>query len=79
MNILAEEAVESVLSLRKTIEESRYKEMFSFGVYNTWIKKQIAKPLEQIQELLENNLILLKNSQQEVETEIKNTKNMSHE
>ena len=79
INITAETAVEKVLELRKTIQESRYKEMFSFGVYNDWIKKQISKPLEQIQELLENNLLILKSSRDEIQSEIKKTRAVDHQ
>lgn len=79
INITAEEAVEQVIELRQTIEQSRYKEMFSFGVYNAWIKRQIAKPLQQIKELLENNLLLLQNSHDEIEAQIKKTKSIDHQ
>ncbi len=79
INTLAQSATLSVLELRNTITQSKYKEMFSFDVYNGWIKKQISKPLEQIKELLENNLLLLKNSRSELEQEISDTSRVEHQ
>ena len=78
INTLAQDAVVSVWELRNTIEKSRYEEMFSFEVYNWWIKKQIANPLEQIKTLLENNLILLKSSRDDIETQLKNISRVEH-
>ncbi|MDA9129014.1 hypothetical protein N9J72_00880 [Candidatus Gracilibacteria bacterium] len=78
VNELAQQAVVGVLELRNTITKSRYEEMFSFEVYNGWIKKQIAHPLEQIQTLLENNLLLLKSTRDDIETQIKETPSIEH-
>lgn len=69
----SEMAILSVVDLRNTIEKSRYKDMFSFQVYNTWIKKQIAKPLEQILELLEKNKDILGETKKEIEQQIEET------
>ena len=79
INTLAQEAVISVLDLRNTITESKYKEMFSFKVYNNWIKKQIAKPLEQILELLENNLLLLRETEKDIHSQLENQNSVDHE
>ena len=69
----AQNAILSVLNLRNTIESSKYKDMFSFDVYNKWIKKQILKPLEQIKELLEKNLEILQNTQKEITRQLETT------
>lgn len=69
----AQNAILSVLDLRNTIESSKYKNMFSFDIYNKWIKKQILKPLEQIKELLEKNLEILQNTQKEITRQLETT------
>lgn len=73
INKQAEIAILSVNDLRHTIENSRYNDMFSFGVYNGWIKKQIAKPLQQILELLEKNKTILEETKHEIENQIETT------
>lgn len=78
INTTAQSAVVSVLELRNIINESRYKEMFSFGVYNDWIKKQIARPLKQIKELLENNLLILQNSRDEIHQKLQHNHQIEH-
>lgn len=47
--------------------------MFSFPIYNAWIKKQIAHPLEQILKLLQKNEAILQTTHKEIETQIQNT------
>lgn len=48
--------------------------MFSFEVYNTWIKKQIEKPLSDILELLIENKVILINTRNDIEKQIEKTK-----
>ncbi len=74
INSHAQEAILSVWELKNTITKSRYKDMFSFEVYNSWIKKQIGKPLEQIMKLLQHNLIILQEARDTVKQQIKETK-----
>jgi len=74
INTYATDAVESVIDLKHTIEWWKYKEMFSFQVYNNWIKKQIEKPLSDILELLLQNKVILINTRNDIETQIENTK-----
>jgi len=78
INSSAQSAVLEVLSLRNTITNSRYKDMFSFEVYNSWIKKQISKPLEDILVLLENSKQIISWSIQDINTEIKKTKKIEY-
>lgn len=47
--------------------------MFSFEVYNSWIKKQISKPLEDILTLLEKNQDTLIQKQNDIALQIKDT------
>ncbi len=70
---LSEEAIIYVQNLKKTIKKSDYKDMFSFEVYNTWIKKQIVTPLISIEELLEKNKNILTNTHIEISSQIEDT------
>lgn len=71
INNSANFAVDEVRNLKREIENSSHKDMFSFPVYNAWIKKQIATPLSQIQELLSNTRSTLEVSLQEISEHIK--------
>jgi hypothetical protein len=51
--------------------------MFNFSIYNSWIKKQILVPLEQITNLLEKNLEKLKENKISIEKQILETTNPS--
>lgn len=66
-------AVDTSINLKKIIESSKYNEMFNFSIYNSWIKKQILVPLLQIVELLEKNLNILKEQNEAIWEQIKNT------
>jgi LysM repeat protein len=59
--------------LKKDIESSKYKEMFNFNIYNSWIKKQIIIPLKQIKDLLNSNLIKLQETLKQITNQIKET------
>jgi len=62
INVYAEKSIETNKELKSDIEKSKYKEMFNFSIYNSWIKKQIENPLLQIEKLLiENNNSVQKN------------------
>lgn len=74
INKCALDSIETSISLKKEIEDSKYKEMFNFSIYNSWIKKQIYEPLKQIHDLLENNLNSIKEKKIEIEKQIENTK-----
>lgn|GEM_PF-4912575 len=43
---LGKDATSQVVELRNTIYASQYKDMFSFNIYNSWVKKQIIHPLQ---------------------------------
>jgi hypothetical protein len=73
INNHASDAIETSIVLKKDIKKSKYKEMFNFNIYNSWIKKQIYTPLKQILELLENNLDVLKENKIKIEKQITNT------
>lgn len=48
--------------------------MFSFDIYNSWIKKQIRSPLEDILSLLSQNKKLLEDALSDIEKQIEDTK-----
>jgi hypothetical protein len=47
--------------------------MFRFEIYNSWIKKQISKPLEDILSLLEKNLEVLTQASNDIHMQIQET------
>jgi len=74
INDTAQNTVVQVLELKNAITSSRYSDMFRFEVYNTWIKKQISTPLKEILSLLESSRDTLILTQENINTQIKNTK-----
>jgi len=48
--------------------------MFRFEIYNSWIKKQIQTPLEQIHTLLLHNKDILTQTQKDIIIQIEDTK-----
>ncbi len=70
INKYADNSIKINLKLKKEINSSEYKEMFNFSIYNSWIKKQILTPLEQIFELLNKNLEILKQNKVNIEKQI---------
>ena len=74
VNTSANRVVDDVVRLRNTIETSQYKDMFSFDIYNNWIKKQVADPLRSILQLLQKNRELLTSTEQEIEKQKQETK-----
>ena len=77
INENASNAVDTSIELKERIEKSQYKEMFNFSIYNSWIKKQILVPLEQISNLLEKNLEKLNQNKIDIEKQILETTNQS--
>jgi hypothetical protein len=59
------------------LEKSKYNEIFNFGIYNNWIKKQILEPLNEIEYLLNKNMELLVNTKISIEKQILETKEKS--
>ncbi len=73
INDSAQDAVVQVLELKSTITNSRYKDMFRFQVYNSWIKKQISTPLQDILALLESSRDTLLLTQENITDQITQT------
>lgn len=73
INDSAQNAVVQVLELKNAITSSRYKDMFRFEVYNTWIKKQISTPLQDILSLLESSRDTLFLTQENIKEQIEQT------
>lgn len=77
INFEANSSVQNIIKLRKTLENSKYKDIFNFDIYNSWIKRQIYTPIKQIIELLETNLEILKHNKEKVEKQITQTNDIS--
>lgn len=75
---LSEEAIIYVQELKKAIKKSDYKDMFSFPIYNAWIKKQIISPLVSIETLLEVNKNILNNTHLEISAQIEQTPKVAY-
>ena len=73
INNNASNSVNTSIKLKTTIEKSKYNKMFNFTIYNTWIKKQILTPIEQIKKLLNTNLDKLIETFDLIEIQIKDT------
>lgn len=48
----SEIAVKNSLNLGKKLQNSKYNDIFDFSVYNSWIKKQIYDPIDEVEKLL---------------------------
>ena len=77
INVYASRAIDTSIILKKQIESSKYKEMFNFSIYNSWIKKQIYTPLKQILDLLDKNLKILEKNKTQIEKQILKTSDSS--
>lgn len=74
INDSAQNAVVQVLELKNAITSSRYSDMFRFEVYNTWFKKQISTPLQDILSLLESSRDTLILTSENLQQQIQETK-----
>lgn len=78
VNNEADVSIKNILKLRKTLENSNYKDIFNFNIYNNWIKKQIVEPLKSILELLSKNKEIIEKTIEELEIQISETKEISY-
>lgn len=78
VNNEADISIRNILKLRKTLENSNYKDIFNFNIYNNWIKKQIVEPLKSILELLSKNKEIIEKTIEELEIQINETKEVSY-
>jgi len=78
VNSEADISIKNILKLRKTLENSNYKDIFNFNIYNNWIKKQIVEPLKSILELLNKNKEIIEKTIKELENQINETKEISY-
>lgn len=67
-------AVNNSLSLEKKLKDSKYNDFFDFSIYNSWIKKQIYDPLQEIKNILEKNLEVLIKTKSEIISQTNSTK-----
>lgn len=77
INSSANVAIDDSIILKEKLEKSKYNEIFNFGIYNNWIKKQILEPLNEIEYLLNKNMELLVNTKISIEKQILETKEKS--
>lgn len=70
-------SIDSSVDLRKKIENSKYKDIMNFSIYNSWLKKQIKEPLIQIKELLILSIESLNKSKVDILLRIENVKRKS--
>lgn len=73
INTSAKLVVDEVVDLKKKIESSRYRDMFSFSVYHSWVKKQVSDPLENILKLLKKHRNIINETSEEIESQIQST------
>lgn len=74
INTLANDATDDAVSLHHAIQSSRYKDMFSYKILSSWIKKQIIVPIEKIIVLLEQNKETLREARKEVVAQLDHEK-----
>lgn len=77
INSLAGNATEKTIALRKTLESSKYKDIFNFNKYGNWVKKQILEPIESILLLLNKNNTTLKSTISSLDIQISETSDPS--
>lgn len=78
INNQASKSVDQSIDLKILIEKSKYSEMFNFTIYNSWIKKQILSPLEELNTLLDINLVSVWDRLQWLGNQIKWENNSHH-
>lgn len=74
INTLANDATDDAVGLHHAIQSSRYKDMFSYKILSSWIKKQIIVPIEKIIVLLEQNKETLREARKEVVAQLDHEK-----
>lgn len=70
INNLALNSTNLSIKLRKKLQNSDYKNIFNFTKYDSWLKKQIILPMENLIEVLEKNEKILKNNIKSIENQI---------
>lgn len=76
INNQASKAVGQSIDLKKLIEKSKYTQMFNFSIYNSWIKKQILTPLQEIRSLLSQNVAVLEKQIQDIDLQLSDKQNI---
>lgn len=77
INNLALNSTNLSIKLRKKLQNSDYKNIFNFTKYDSWLKKQIILPMENLIEVLEKNEKILKNNIKSIENQILQTQDSS--
>lgn len=77
INYELDASIENSLKLKDEIENSKYKSMLNFSIYNPWLKKQIKEPLLQIKELLLVSIEWLSKSIKDIDNRLRKVKRKS--
>lgn len=73
----SEIAVKNSLNLGKKLQNSKYNDIFDFSVYNSWIKKQIYDPIDEVEKLLTKNLEVIVETMKDIKNQINITEEKS--
>lgn len=75
-SLLSRSADSSIINshkLEKLLKDSKFHDIFDFEIYHSWIRKQVREPLEQILNLMEDNLQILKETKEKLVNQITET------
>ena len=67
---MAGTATDQSVELRKTLEKSRYADIFNFVKYGNWIQGQVLSPIEEILALLMSNRATIEKTIRALDTQI---------
>ena len=77
VNAEASNALEKSEKLRVFLEKSKYKNIFNFQKYSSWIRTQILEPIDEIYDLLSSNHEKIIDTHRSIETQISETREPS--
>ncbi|PID87406.1 hypothetical protein CSB07_01805 [Candidatus Gracilibacteria bacterium] len=70
-------SIDNSENLRTQIENSKYRDIINFSIYNSWLRKQIKDPLVQIKKLLIVSTGSLNKSKEDISKKLKTIKRKS--
>lgn len=77
INNLASVSIDKSLKLKKKLQNSDYKNIFNFTKYDSWLKKQIILPMENLKNVLLKNEEILNSTIKSLENQIIQTQDSS--
>lgn len=78
LNTLASISTKNSVELRHMLEQSQYKDIFNFGKYDAWIKRQILEPIDELIAVLGHHENIITEARSALSTQISNTDNPAH-